>query len=55
MIHSAGMSGNPVSRVSPTVTQGRNALIVSAMPAMSGMMYARMPGRNMPRKLIKRV
>jgi len=40
--------------VSPTTTQGKNALAVNTAPAASGTMYARMPGRNMARQLIAR-
>ena len=46
---------SPRMDVSPTWTQGRNALTANTTPATSGTMYARMPGRNIARKLIGRV
>src|SRR5437773_4229973 len=46
------MPRTPRSDTLPTTTQGRNALAASATPATSGMKYARMPGRNIPRTLI---
>src|SRR3979409_1056632 len=46
------MPGTPRRDTLPTTTQGRNALAASATPATSGMKYARMPGRNIPRTLI---
>src|SRR5882757_6313687 len=51
-IQRAEMSGMPLSATSPTTTQGRNTQATSARPAVSGMKYARIPGRNIPPTLI---
>ena len=44
----------PRMEVSPTTTQGRNALAVNTAPAAQRHDYARMPDRNMARQLIAR-
>jgi hypothetical protein len=55
-IHSAAVSGTPGRLMSsPTMIQGRKALMARANPAARGKRYARMPGRSIPRQLISRV